>query len=194
MRKTENIGKNPGRKKPEKMKLGKENCVKEIKHLDVFFFVSYDRDQQNSYSQYYFLSAFCFVHSLIISLQIVLSRVVSRSLIQCGNLLSKTYTNNWLEINSHSTTDFYSHFFCILQQAHEQNSSQDWGIHYLLRIRRRHLSTIICQAHGGLAEKIRSKTLAMQKQIDNVNTGFYKDEIDRVEFLDGLSILVASKK
>jgi hypothetical protein len=77
MRKTENIGKNPGRKKPEKMKLGKENCVKEIKHLDVFFFVSYDRDQQNSYSQYYFLSAFCFVHSLIISLHIVPSRVVS---------------------------------------------------------------------------------------------------------------------
>jgi len=36
-------------KKMEKMKLGKENCVKEIKHLDVFFSVSCDRDQQNSY-------------------------------------------------------------------------------------------------------------------------------------------------
>jgi len=38
------------------------------------------------------------------------------------------------------------------------------------------------------------KTLAMQKQIDNLGTRFYNDDIDRAELLDGLALLVASKK
>jgi hypothetical protein len=38
------------------------------------------------------------------------------------------------------------------------------------------------------------KTLAMQKEIDNLSTRFYNDDIDRAELLGGLSLLVASKK
>ncbi len=178
------------------MKLEKENSIKEIKHLDVFFLFLclVNRDRRNSYSQQYFLSAFCFVHALIISLHIVLSRIFSVSHIQCGDLLSITYTNNCLEINSYSTTDFYSQFSCLLQQANKQNSSQDGGIHRSLTTRKSHLQTIISQAQGGLTEKKRLKTLAMQKQIEDLTARFYNKEIDGIELLNELSILVASKK
>ncbi len=47
---------------------------------------------------------------------------------------------------------------------------------------------------AGSQKKKRSKTLGMQKQIDHLGNRFYNDQIDRVELLDGLSLLVASKK
>jgi hypothetical protein len=47
---------------------------------------------------------------------------------------------------------------------------------------------------AGSQKKKAPKTLAMQKQIDNLSNRFYNNEIDRVEMLDGLSLLVASKK
>ncbi|CAF1166798.1 unnamed protein product [Adineta ricciae] len=47
---------------------------------------------------------------------------------------------------------------------------------------------------AGAQKKIMLKTLTMQKHIDNLNTRFNNNEIDRVELLDGLSLLVASKK
>jgi len=34
----------------------------------------------------------------------------------------------------------------------------------------------------------------MQEQIDNLDTQFYNDDIDRTELLEGLSLLVASRK
>jgi hypothetical protein len=47
---------------------------------------------------------------------------------------------------------------------------------------------------AGSQKKKAPRTLAMQKQIDTLGTRFYNDEIDRAELLDGLSLLVASKK
>jgi hypothetical protein len=46
---------------------------------------------------------------------------------------------------------------------------------------------------AGLQKRKASKTLALQKSIDNLSTRFYNDDIDRAELLDGLSLLVASK-
>jgi hypothetical protein len=34
----------------------------------------------------------------------------------------------------------------------------------------------------------------MQKEIDNLGNHFYKDDIDRAELLDGLSLLEVAKK
>ncbi|CAF1532350.1 unnamed protein product [Adineta ricciae] len=47
---------------------------------------------------------------------------------------------------------------------------------------------------AGAQKKIMLNTLTMQKHIDNLNTRFNNNEIDRVELLDGLSLLAASKK
>jgi hypothetical protein len=47
---------------------------------------------------------------------------------------------------------------------------------------------------AGAQKKLVLKTLAIQKQIDNLSTRFYNDDIDRAGLLDGLSLLVASKK
>jgi hypothetical protein len=38
------------------------------------------------------------------------------------------------------------------------------------------------------------KTLALQAKINALAKGFEDDEIDRVKYLEGLSLLVASKK
>ena len=47
---------------------------------------------------------------------------------------------------------------------------------------------------AGSQQKKAPKVLAMQKQIENLGTRFCNGEIDRVELLEGLSLLVASKK
>jgi hypothetical protein len=47
---------------------------------------------------------------------------------------------------------------------------------------------------AGSQKKKGSKTLAVQKQIGNLSALFSNNEIDRVELLDRLSLLVASRK
>jgi hypothetical protein len=47
---------------------------------------------------------------------------------------------------------------------------------------------------AGAQKKTVLKTLTMQKHIDNLNTRFNNNDIDRAELLEGLSLLVASKK
>jgi hypothetical protein len=79
------------------------------------------------------------------------------------------------------------------QQVHQQSSPQHVGVHCLLASRRSHLSTTISQTQGRRA-KTALKTLAMQKEIENLGNHFYKDDIDRAELLDGLSLLEVSKK
>ena len=47
---------------------------------------------------------------------------------------------------------------------------------------------------AGSQQKKAPKVLAMQKQIENLSTRFCNGEIDLAELLEGLSLLVASKK
>ena len=47
---------------------------------------------------------------------------------------------------------------------------------------------------AGSQQKKAPRTLAMQKQIDNLGARFDNGDIDRAELLEGLSLLVASKK
>jgi hypothetical protein len=47
---------------------------------------------------------------------------------------------------------------------------------------------------AGAQKKMALKTLAMQKQIDNLGTRFYSDDNDHAELLERLSLLIAAKK
>jgi hypothetical protein len=103
-----------------------------------------------------------------------------------------------------------SSLFYVVHRT-QQDSYQNLSVHRLLARWRSHLSTTISQAQGGLAiglhqcsftgyqchwwitssqKKKAPKTVSMQKQIGNFGTRFYKDDIDRGELLEGLSLLV----
>jgi len=66
--------------------------------------------------------------------------------------------------------------------------------HMMNKVKSRVINETTFKLEAGSQNKNAPKTLAMQEQIDNLGTRFYNDDIDRTELLEGLSLLVASKK
>ena len=52
----------------------------------------------------------------------------------------------------------------------------------------------VLKTQAGAQKRKAPKTLAIQNRLDTLKERFNRDEIDRIEYLDGLSLLVASKK